>query len=432
MKNPKLIITVGAAFLLMMEMRTLSLYGAGAASKRVSGPPAGDYSCLKSRLSFSPVVGPAGPLMIIRYDPSVIGTIKLDGKGGYRSFKKSGSYSFNAASRKFAFVSGPLKGWPVVYEVSGGTPRLRLAAVKTGTVGASTRTGEHSCRLRGSRKFADSPPPAGNGGGTGNKGTPGGPRNSGARGTLTFRESWGSDRIVDVNLATGNVQSRFEGTDAFRSARGETTFINRQGALVIAGASGTAIATIPVSQRDERPDLPVLSPDGSKIAFHVEPIYYDSRVLATTRDGKRLAEFKDVTEPDWTRDGRLVVAKRMSTVESKPGIYISDTNLTKLTRIDPNLDNASWPTVSPDGKRIAFVHHGHIWLMNLDGSGLKQLTSSDNGEERPAWSPDGRWLVAAQREYGTVLLISVQNGKIVKMMNKNDRSMQSQGRLSWR
>ncbi|MDQ3813627.1 MAG: hypothetical protein M3347_06715, partial [Armatimonadota bacterium] len=369
---------------------------------------------------------------IIRYDPSVLGTIKLDGKGGYRAFKKTGRYRFDAARRKFSFVSGPLQGWPVVYEVSRGTPMLRLAATNDGAVGAKTRIGEHVCRCRGDKKFPDSAPPAGDGGKTGGKNATRGSRNGGARGTLTSRESWGSDSIVDVDLATGKVQSRFEGTNAFRGARGETVFINRQGSLVIAGARGTAIATIPVAQKEGRPDMPVLSPDGSKVAFHVEPVYYDSRVVIASRDGKRLAEFKDVTEPDWTRDGRLVVAKARGTVASKPGIYISDTGLTRLARVDPNLDNVAWPAVSPDNKRLAVVHHGHIWLMNLDGSGLKQLSFSDNGEERPAWSPDGRWLAAAQKEYGTVLLISTQTGKIIKMTNKDDRPMQSKGRLTWR
>jgi WD40 repeat protein len=425
-----------AAFLLTTVLGTLLVHGQGKETWKLSAsaskPCAGDYPCLKSRLSFSPVQGPAGPLIIVQYDPSVIGTIVLDGKGGYQAFKKTGHYAFDSASRKFSFVSGPLQGWPVVYEVSGGTPMLRLAPTKDGTVTAKTRTGEHVCRFKGDAKFPDSPPPGDAGGKPGGGTGPGAPTNGGARGTLTFRESWGSDSIVDVNLATGEVRSRFEGRDACRGAGGETAFVNRSGALVIAGADGRAITTIPVTEKEGRPDLPVLSPDGGRIAFHIQPVYYDSRVVVATRDGKRLAEFKDVTEPDWTPDGRLVMAKGMTTVKSKPGLYISDADLSKLTRIDPDLDNARWPSVSPNGKTVAFVHHGHIWLMNLDGTGLKQLTVSDKGEERPAWSPDGERLAAAQKEYGTVLLISVKDGKIIKMVNRENRPMQSQGRLTWR
>jgi len=258
MKHHKMAAGVCGAWLLAIGPAAFWMPPRAAAPRRSGGGPvAGDYSCLKSRMSFSPVVGPAGPLMIIRYDPSVIGTIKLDGKGGYRSFKKTGRYSFDAARRKFTFVSGPLKGWPVVYEVSKGTPMLRLAATQNGTVKKNTQVGEHVCRCRTSRKFPDSAAPEGVVGQDG-KITPTrtGKLNGGARGTLTFKEEWGSSSIVDVDVATGRVQSRFEGRDAFRSAQGETAFINRSGALVIAGRGGTAVKTIPVSQKEGRPQLP--------------------------------------------------------------------------------------------------------------------------------------------------------------------------------
>src|SRR5689334_10602238 len=74
----------------------------------VETPPAGEYACLKSRLSYSPVQGPAGPLLTIQYDPSIIGSITLDGRGGYRAFKKAGRYTFDSMHSAFVFVSGPL------------------------------------------------------------------------------------------------------------------------------------------------------------------------------------------------------------------------------------------------------------------------------------------------------------------------------------
>jgi opacity protein-like surface antigen len=56
------------------------------------------------------------------------------------------------------------------------------------------------------------------------------------------------------------------------------------------------------------------------------------------------------------------------------------------------------PAWSPDGKQIAFVDHrgaGDLYVMNADGSGLRQLTQSslppaaNYGARQPAWSPDG-------------------------------------------
>ncbi|TLS66017.1 hypothetical protein FEF65_11785 [Mariprofundus erugo] len=54
------------------------------------------------------------------------------------------------------------------------------------------------------------------------------------------------------------------------------------------------------------------------------------------------------------------------------------------------------PALSPDGTRIAFSmqekHNWHLFMMNVDGSDLVQLTEGDHVDAQPAWSPDGRWL----------------------------------------
>jgi Tol biopolymer transport system component len=47
----------------------------------------------------------------------------------------------------------------------------------------------------------------------------------------------------------------------------------------------------------------------------------------------------------------------------------------------------------PDGRRIVFIaeqnDHSHIFVMNADGTGRQQLTSSSANESAPTFSPDG-------------------------------------------
>jgi dipeptidyl aminopeptidase/acylaminoacyl peptidase len=60
------------------------------------------------------------------------------------------------------------------------------------------------------------------------------------------------------------------------------------------------------------------------------------------------------------------------------------------------------PQCSPDGKMVAYVvsttdvkedkSSGHIWMVGFDGTGDRQVTSSQDSESSPRWSPDGKYL----------------------------------------
>ncbi|RYZ35765.1 MAG: S9 family peptidase, partial [Myxococcaceae bacterium] len=66
------------------------------------------------------------------------------------------------------------------------------------------------------------------------------------------------------------------------------------------------------------------------------------------------------------------------------------------------LRRLSAPRVSPDGRQIAFVlrstdleaNRGRtdLWLVNLDGTNLRQLTAHPDNDGEPVWAPDGKSL----------------------------------------
>ena len=60
--------------------------------------------------------------------------------------------------------------------------------------------------------------------------------------------------------------------------------------------------------------------------------------------------------------------------------------------------------ISPDGTKIAMVlsksGSPDIWVGNIDGSGLRQLTTTREAESSPCWSPDNRTLCFASSEGG--------------------------------
>src|SRR5690242_21876714 len=66
------------------------------------------------------------------------------------------------------------------------------------------------------------------------------------------------------------------------------------------------------------------------------------------------------------------------------------------------MERVSSPVVSPDGKWVAFVvretdvdaNKGRtdIWLASVDGSSVRQMTTSPAGDADPQWSRDGKWI----------------------------------------
>ncbi len=81
------------------------------------------------------------------------------------------------------------------------------------------------------------------------------------------------------------------------------------------------------------------------------------------------------------------------------------------------------PDVSPDGKRVAFVvrdtdvaaNRGRtdVWLIGIDGKGLRRLTTHAENDSSPRWSPDGRWVYFLSSRTGSaqVWRIAVAGGE---------------------
>jgi Tol biopolymer transport system component len=80
-------------------------------------------------------------------------------------------------------------------------------------------------------------------------------------------------------------------------------------------------------------------------------------------------------------------------------IYVVNADGTGLKQLT---DAPGWeqhPSWSPDGSKIVYVVYAEgsgdadyatVWVMNADGSGQRQLTKSSVGGVEPTWSPDGK------------------------------------------
>ena len=52
-----------------------------------------------------------------------------------------------------------------------------------------------------------------------------------------------------------------------------------------------------------------------------------------------------------------------------------------------------WPRLSPDGRRLVFSALNHLYAMDYPSGTPRRLTSADEGEFMPTWTPDGRAIV---------------------------------------
>jgi hypothetical protein len=178
---------------------------------------------------------------------------------------------------------------------------------------------------------------------------------------------------------------------------------------------------------------PVPSPDGRYLLTFWQDVANgetsaDERLTifsATTGDvvkrGSQLDGVLILSSPvAWLPDGRYVYLAGNKLFVSSP---ISATSQLVATLALPGAGAAlpsafgSSLAVSPDGSKLAFTWSEaarntstdtHIWVVNLDGTGLRRLTAAPDSTSAlnfiygsPTWSPDGQWIAGALYMSGT-------------------------------
>jgi Tol biopolymer transport system component len=166
---------------------------------------------------------------------------------------------------------------------------------------------------------------------------------------------------------------------------------------------------------------PTWHPDGKTILFNSNRDDTSGFALYTMKpDG---SDVKRLTDPSgfrtyasWPPDAKSILfvkwLKLDSAGEQRRDICVMDAN----GKNEKNLTNSpaalnGWPSWSPDGKQIIFSAKQNanfqLYIINRDGTGLKQLIHSAYDDRRARWSKDGKKIAFDRRIPGTVTDIQI-------------------------
>ena len=217
---------------------------------------------------------------------------------------------------------------------------------------------------------------------------------------------------------------------------------------------------------------PSLSPDGSRMVF-LKALEGREQLFIANADGsgeKRLLAppGADIEDPAWSPDGRQIAyiliagaSKSMHAMNvdgsndrvlTPPGqspihpawmpdarsiLYCTDDDLrppeknaAEIFRLDVASRNITtlisggvntYPVPSPDARRVAFRRmigtNSEVFIANIDGSGIRNLTNHPAFDGWPAWSPDGKRIAfASNRNSAYQIFVMDADGSNVKLV----------------
>jgi Tol biopolymer transport system component len=194
-------------------------------------------------------------------------------------------------------------------------------------------------------------------------------------------------------------------------------------ALALVNADGTGQQRLAVHGL-----APSWSPDGSKIAFirrfGAGP---DIFVMNPDGTGvTNLTNTFNVVEqhPAWSPDGRLIAFAAGGDSLGGMGLYVMNADGTgrKLLTNHDTIEETQ-PAWSPDGRQIAFIRwpggpitNMDLWVMNADGTGMRRIMVPDAFEQSPSWSRDGRRLAFSSTRD---LIVPELNGRYPQIWTVN-------------
>lgn len=117
-----------------------------------------------------------------------------------------------------------------------------------------------------------------------------------------------------------------------------------------------------------------------------------------------LAAVRQVDDPQVSPDGQLALytvrTTNLAANRRTARTFLLPSDGSSTPRAFPDdTTPAAEARFSPDGRRVAYVHLGQLWIANIDGSARRMLTRLWGGATGPRWAPGGDRIAFASRVY---------------------------------
>jgi hypothetical protein len=178
------------------------------------------------------------------------------------------------------------------------------------------------------------------------------------------------------------------------------------------------------------------APAGAVVPGVNGPIVYERlniQIDTVNPDGSgnvELTELGHNFDPAWSPDSRMIAFVSDRQGASFEDLFVMDAGGLGQRPISRGM-RVQDPVWSPDGRRLAFNGQpsqspavpSQLYVINVDGSGLRQITNEPMGAEGPSWSPDGTRIAYTRFGSGPgsseIVVIDPQGGSPVQVTNNS-------------
>ncbi|MGQ9801045.1 MAG: S9 family peptidase [Candidatus Saccharicenans sp.] len=115
-------------------------------------------------------------------------------------------------------------------------------------------------------------------------------------------------------------------------------------------------------------------------------------------------DFESLSNPSISPDGRRVVFTRSwidkINDQTRSNIWIIETNGSRLRQLTSGNWKDTYPVWSPDGQKLAFISDREgseqLYVLFMDTKEVARLTNLERAPQNPVWSPDGKKIAFTQ------------------------------------